>query len=97
MLIPRFTLRKLLLLVTISSIFFLIVRLALGGSAWAAAVALAVASVLLAFLTYGALFVLAYALFWLLAALRRHRAGGSPFAPAAVPPQLVPPDGSVAD
>lgn len=96
MLIPRFTLRGMLLVITVSSVFFLIVRFALQGAAWAAAISLAVANVLAAFLIQGALFTLAYALSRLLQAVRRREAG-CPFATSGAPPQLVPSEEFVSD
>ena len=52
MLIPRFTIRWLLLLMTVSSFFFFILSFAVRGQAWAIAVSLSVGSLLLAFLCY---------------------------------------------
>ena len=51
-LIPRFTIRGLLLLMTVSSFFFLILTFAVRGRVWAIAVSVGVASLLLAFLGY---------------------------------------------
>jgi hypothetical protein len=91
MLIPRFSLRSLLLLITAISVFCLIVAQACRGQAWAIGFSLAVAYLALAFVVYGVLFGLAY----LLAALRgraRTRVGvSSPFATSEPPPQIIPP------
>jgi hypothetical protein len=91
MLIPRFTIRWLFLLTTLAGVFFLVVSLAIQGKIWAIALAVSVASLFVTFLLYAAFFGLAYALASLVGAFRRRPAGGTPFATAEPPPQLVPP------
>ncbi|MHB0960947.1 MAG: hypothetical protein ACYC0X_33725 [Pirellulaceae bacterium] len=92
MLIPRFTLRRLLLLMTASGVFFLIVAQAVDGHAWAIGVSLAGASLLLSFLVYGILFVLAYLLATILGWIRSPVAVSTPFATLEPPPQIIPPE-----
>ena len=93
MLIPRFTIRGLLLLMTVSSFFFLILTFAVRGRVWAIAVSVGVASLLLAFLGYAAVFGVAYLVASIANLLRGTAAGpATPFATAEPPPQIIPPD-----
>jgi hypothetical protein len=92
MLIPRFTVRWLLLLVTACGVFSAVVACAVRGQLWALAVSLGVASLTTAFIWYGAFFGFAYVLALLFGALDRPPRGGSPFITAAPPPQILPPD-----
>ena len=91
MLIPRFTIRWLLLLTTLSGVFFLTVSLAVQGKTWAIALSLAVGSVVVAFLLYAAFFGFAFILASMLGGFRQVPGTGSPFATGAPPPQIVPP------
>jgi hypothetical protein len=92
MLVPRFTIRWLLLLTTVSAVFFLVVTHAVRGDAWAVAVSLAVANLMVAFLVYGAVFGTA----WLVASAPRRAGGrsatGTPSATAELPLQIIPPE-----
>ena len=92
MLIPRFTIRWLLLLMTVSSFFFFILSFAFRGQAWAIAVSLSVGSLLLAFLGYGMVFGLAAAIASVRALLRPAPPCDSPFATAEPPAQIIPPE-----
>lgn len=92
MLIPRFTLRWLMLLITVISVFCVIVAQAFRGHAWAMGVSLAVASLLLSFLIYGALFCLAYLLASVRGSARTPVGVASPFATVEPPPQIIPPE-----
>lgn len=92
MLIPRYTLRRLLLLMTCISVFCVIVAQAVGGKAWAISVSLAAASLLMCFLVYGVLFGVAYLLASMLGVTRRSANVGTPFATAEPPLQMVPPE-----
>ena len=90
MLIPRFTIRRLLWITTLCSVFFLGVSLGARGHVWAASISAAVVSVATAFLFYAVFF----AATWLVsrvvfAAAGRHEAG-SPFAQHSPPPRIVP-------
>jgi hypothetical protein len=91
MLIPRFTIRWLLALMTVASVFFLVVSLAVQGKTWAIALSITVASLGAAFLMYAVFFGLAYAMASTGSAFRQSPVVGTPFATAEPPPQLVPP------
>ena len=91
MLIPRFTIRWLLFVTAVCGVFFAIVAAALRH-VWAMAVSIGGGSLVLAFLCYGASFGVAYVLASLLGVLLRPPRGGSPFAGATPPPQIIPPD-----
>ena len=90
MLIPKFTIRWLLLLMSVCSVFFLVFNFAVRGQQWAIAISLAVAGMVVTFLAYGVFFGLAYILASLFGAVRPRPPGGSPFA-AGPPPQILPP------
>jgi hypothetical protein len=90
MLIPRFTIRGLLLLTFGGSLLSLVFSFAARGQQWAIAVSLAVAETLLAFLVYGVLFGLAYFLASLAGRVVARPKASSPFA-AGPPPQILPP------
>jgi hypothetical protein len=92
MLIPRFTVRWLFLLMTVCSVFFLIVASAVRGQLWAIALSVAITSAVVAFLCYGVFFGLAYVLASLFGLVRSRPGGGTPFATAAPPPQIIPPE-----
>lgn len=94
MLIPRFTIKNLLILTAIAAVLALVIREAtVGRQAWAIALCVLIDSVC-------AIFVL-FVFFWLLAwiwdqtlgqAFRQQPPqGGNPFASAGPPRQLVPP------
>ena len=91
MLIPRFTIRGLLLLTAVCAVFFAVLTAALRGQIWAAAVSIAVAAVVLAFMIYGLLFLWAYVWAGIFGGGRSRERGASPFATAGPPPQLIPP------
>ena len=92
MLIPRFTLRWLMLLISVISVFCVIVAQAFRGHAWALGISLAVASLVLSFLLYGAFFCLACLLALMRRAQRPAVAAASPFATVEPPPQIIPPE-----
>jgi hypothetical protein len=92
MLIPRFTIRWLLMLTTVCAVFFAMVALALRGHFWALGMSLGVGSLIFTFACYGGVFGVAYVLASLAAASRRPPSGGTPFATAAPPPQIIPPE-----
>jgi hypothetical protein len=92
MLIPRFTIRWLLMLTTVCAVFFAIVALALRDHIWAIGVSVGVGSLILAFACYGAVFGVAYVLASLVGAFGRPPSGGTPFATATPPPQIIPPE-----
>ena len=91
MLIPRFSLRQLMAVTTVSALFCYVIAMATRGHQWALAISVAVSSVLLALVVHASLFAVA----WLLALVGRlftkERIAASPFANAAPPLQLVTP------
>ncbi len=91
MLIPRFTIRYILIVMTLCGLFFLVVSLAIQGKTWAIAASLSGASVVVTFLLYAAFFGFAYVLASIFGVFRQRPTGGSPFANAELPPQIVPP------
>lgn len=92
MLIPRFTIRWLLLLTTICAVIFLIVGFAVRGEYWAIAISTSVVSLAFAFFLFGLFFVVAFVLASLFGIVKRAQpAGGTPFATSEPPPQVIPP------
>ena len=66
MLVPRFSLRFLLVLTTLCGVFFFVVTLAVQGYHWAIAVCMAVVGLALSMLVHGAVFGMAWTMtaFW---------------------------------
>ena len=91
MLIPRFSLRWLLLLTTVCAVFFLIVRMAGQGQHWAVGIVTGVTALALAMLVYGVFFSLAFVLTGLIRRVRPGSPPSSPFATDSLPPQVIPP------
>ena len=91
MLIPRFSLRQLLIITTVSAFFCYLLAMATRGHQWAIALSFAVSSILCALIVYAAVFILA----WLLAVVgglfTKQKVAASPFANAAPPPQFITP------
>ena len=92
MLIPRFTIRWLLLLTTVSAVFFLVVTCAVRGDAWAVSISLGVVSLAVAFLVYGAFFGAAWLVASVVGLFREGSPRKTPFATAEPPPQIIPPE-----
>ena len=92
MLIPRFSLRWLLLLTTLSGLFFFVVARAVAGNPWAIALAVALSATLGTFVLHAIVFGLAWtmAVSWRFAVARK--TSSSPFATSAPPPQVIPPE-----
>jgi hypothetical protein len=90
MLIPRFSLRLLLLLNTVFAAVFLVAKLAVDGHAWAWGLLLTVVSAAALMGTFGLMFLAAYVLSF---ARRTGRVpvAESPFATDKLPPQVIPP------
>ena len=92
MLIPRFTVRKLFILTTVSGLAFLLVSFGFQGHHWAVGISVTIASLLLIFLLYGMLFGVT----WTLSRMFPGRSSGlpanSPFAEHRSPPQVIPED-----
>ncbi len=91
MLIPKFSIRFLLGLMTAVAVFCLIASFAMQGQAWALALCLALGSLLSVFLSYALYFWLTLPLSLLDAALRGPPQPTSPFATDRPPPQILPP------
>ena len=91
MLIPRFSLRWMLFVLSASGVFFLFVSLAVKGHAWAIGVSTALATVLAALTIQTAFFGAAWLLATLLGFARPRRRPSSPFAQEQPPPQWLPP------
>lgn len=91
MLIPRFTIRWLLVLMTVSGFFFLLVGFGVRGHSWALAISLAIFSVVFAFACYFVFFLGAFFFASLFGIVQRPKSAESPFATERPPPQLVPP------
>jgi len=92
MIIPRFTLGWLLLLMAFVGVVCLIVAQAVRGQTWAMSVSLAAAGVVVCFAFYAVLFGVAFLLACALGMRRKPDPGGTPFATAEPPAQMVPPD-----
>ena len=91
MLIPRFSLRLLLLLTTVSGVFFLVVAQAVGGNAWAIAVTTAVSALLATIMLHALVFVLAWVMMsiWRLSIGRQTVGSGNAGASSSIPGQEV--------
>jgi hypothetical protein len=92
MLIPRFTVRWLLVLTAACALLAFVVSLGIGGSVWAMSLAITLGSLILTVLLYAAAFLLAWAA---AAAWRwsvRRASPASPFAMHTAPPQLLIPE-----
>jgi hypothetical protein len=90
MLLPRFSIRLLLLLNALFAAIFLVTKFAIDGRAWAWGFVLASVAAGLLMGTFGLMFLAAY----LLSAVRRpgrRLATESPFATDKLPPQVIPP------
>lgn len=91
MLIPRFSIRSLLLLTTGCGFVFLILNFGVRGHFWARAVWIGLASLLLSFVLFAAFFAGAFVLASLFGMVRREPKAASPFATDRPPPQVIPP------
>ena len=91
MLIPRFSVRWLMLLTTVCAVFFLVMRYAALGRFWAIGLVATVSTLVLAMVVYGLLFSLAFVLAGLLRMVRPSSPPASPFATDSLPPQVIPP------
>lgn len=91
MLIPRFTVRWMLFVLSASGVFFLFVSLAIRGHDWAIGVSTALGSLLLTLLIQAVFFGAAWLLVSLLGFTRRRHLPKSPFAQQQPPPQWLPP------
>ncbi len=91
MLIPRFSLRSLLLITTFSACFCYVLMMAKQGQVWALAITLAAASLVLVFLVQVVLFAVAWSLSQIMRQSFGRQVTRSPFATDAPPPQWISP------
>ncbi len=92
MLIPRFSVKRMLAIVAGFSAFFAIVSLAVRGHyAWAVSLTLAVSSLVVAFLIYAFFFLIAWWISLLVDLGRGRPRPQSPFAGQTPPPQIITP------
>jgi hypothetical protein len=91
MLIPRFTIRWLLALTAVCAVFFLILTFGVRGALWAAAMSIAVGSLIVAFACYAVVFAGGYLLASTFCLLRTKTQAASPFATDRPPPQIITP------
>ena len=94
MLIPRFTLRWLLLLTTVCGGLSLVLSYAIQGREWAIAVSLALGAIPLLFLLHALAFAVAWGFAQIsngISGMAYKPKGASPFASAGPPRQIVPP------
>jgi len=94
MLIPRFTIRGLLLAMGVSGVISLVLSAAMKGQAWAVAMSLALGMLPLVFAMYATAFLVAWVCSQLSAAMAGNMSqprGNSPFAISGPPKQIVPP------
>ena len=91
MLIPRFTLRWMLFVLSVSGVFFLFLSLAVKGQAWAIGVSTAIATMLGILVVHMTFFGAAWVLASLLGFARPRQQPRSPFAQEQPPPQWLPP------
>ena len=92
MLIPRFTIRRLLLLCFACAIVFWIVSLALRGNPAALAVTMLLVGLLLTFLIFGIFFFTTWIVALLLQDYFYQPVHRSPFATEQPPPQIIAPE-----
>ena len=94
-LIPQFTIRRLLWMTTVCGAFCLIVSLAARGNAWALALSAAGLGLVVCFLFFSFLFASAWCAFFLTQQFGSNRRPDSPFAQHRPPPQVIPSEGQV--
>jgi hypothetical protein len=85
MLIPQFSIRWLLGVTAVCAVIFSIVALGVGGTLWAAAVALGLASLVVLMAIYAGLFALTWGIGALVSLRARGRGAPSPFGPKPPP------------
>lgn len=94
MLIPRFSIRNLLILTAVAACFSLVLAQAVQGAPWAIGFCIAAASLVTLAIGFALLFLASLVIHGGLSALGeflRPAKGTSPFASAGPPPQQVPP------
>ncbi len=91
MLIPRYTLRRLLLVMTGVALFSLVIAQAVQAKPWAIGLVAAVAGLFLSATLYACVFVGAWAIAGLRSGKGRQVSSQNPFRSASQPPQIIPP------
>lgn len=91
MLFPRFTLRWILVAITLFGCFSYFLAQAVRGHTWAIGVSTGLASVLVLLLIHAALFLIAYVLTDVTGLAQGRSRPESPFAASKPPPQLIQP------
>ena len=93
MLIPRYSMRWLLLATTVFAGYSLLVSVAIRGQSWAAGIAIALGSLFLVMFVHAMFFLVSFMLASVLWLTRSSETAKSPFAGAEPPPQIVEPKG----
>jgi hypothetical protein len=93
MLIPRFSIRWLLIITTVFAGYSLLIKIAVDGQAWAAGIAIALGSLFLVMFVHAAFFLASWTLTSVTGLTRGTLFAKSPFAGAEPPPQIVEPRG----
>ena len=90
--LPRFTIRRLLAVVTGCAILFTIAGTAMRGQFWAIAFLIAFGAVVAGFLVYAAVFAVVWMFAEFAAVIQGRPKGTSPFADSRPPPQFIRPE-----
>lgn len=91
MLLPRFSIRWILLFTTVVCVLFVVVRQAFLQQPWAIAISATLAFTVAVFLSFGAMFLAAYALARATRALKPQQKPSNPFiVDGQYPPQMIP-------
>ena len=91
MLIPRFSIRWLLIVTAVFAAFFFLVSVAVRGEPWAIAVSVALGSLALLVVIHAGFFLVAWLIAEMIGLAWRPQQPESPFATEKPPPQIVPP------
>jgi hypothetical protein len=92
MLIPNFSIRHLLGLMTVLSVVSLVVKLAIDGQQWAIAVSIGLGCLVTMFGMYALTFLIAAPFGMIDSAWRGRPRPANPFATQTPPPQILPPE-----
>jgi hypothetical protein len=93
MLLPQFTTRRLLAIISACAVFFLVLSMAVQGRTWAIAVSIVGGAALLTLVLFALLFQMAYVLAQLMGTVRKPQRPQSPFAQHTPPPRHISPEG----
>lgn len=99
MILPQYTIRRMLAITAGCAVVFAVFGLAARGQQWAIAVSVAVAAGAVAFLVFAAVFGVVWGLGWVIEALGGGAGGrgASPFAPGVAPVSPAEPSSPVND